>query len=134
MLDRFNSLIPGHGYKIVVILGGTNDVLQGIDPSITIHNLEEIGERTTEQHAEPILCEIPPIFHTSNPADRKNYDPHVRELNIRIAQLAATHHWKQVDYYSPLVNRPSFSNDGVHMTRGGYLVMEWTLLHQIPVF
>jgi lysophospholipase L1-like esterase len=133
MLDRFERLIPGHGYNAVVILGGTNDVLLGVNPRTTIQNLEEIGERTAEQHAEPILCEIPPIFHNYNHADKKDYTPQVLDLNSRIIQLAAAHHWRLVDYYAPLANHPSYSSDGVHMKRRGYLVMEWALLHQLPM-
>jgi lysophospholipase L1-like esterase len=134
MLDRFDRLIPGHGYNTVVILGGTNDILLSIDPDTTIQNLEKLAERTIQQHAEPILCEVPPIYHSYNHADTKNYRPQVLELNSRIIQLAATHHWRLVDYYTPLASHPSYSSDGVHMKRRGYLVMEETLLRQLPAY
>jgi hypothetical protein len=132
MLDRFDRLIPGHGYNTVVILGGTNDILLGIDPGTTTQNLQKLAERTIQQHAEPVLCEVPPIYHNYNHADTKNYRPQVLELNSRIIQLAATHHWRLVDYYTPLASHPSYSSDGVHMKRRGYLVMEETLLRQLP--
>jgi lysophospholipase L1-like esterase len=134
MLDRFDRLIPGHGYNTVVILGGTNDILLSIDPDTTIQNLEELAERTIQQHAEPILCEVPPIYHSYNHADTKNYRPQVIDLNNRIILLAATHHWRLVDYYTPLASHPSYSSDGVHMKRRGYLVMEETLLHQLSAY
>jgi lysophospholipase L1-like esterase len=133
MLGRFDHLIPGHGYRTVVLLGGTNDVLQGIDPDITIQNLEKLAEETTEQHAEPILCEIPPIFHSYDPAVTKDFGPQVIELNSRIVKLAAAHQWKLVDYYTPITGHPSDSSDGVHMKRKGYLAMERALLHQLPI-
>ena len=132
MLDRFNRLIPGRGYTTVVILGGTNDVLLNIDPGVTIQNLEGLGERTNEQHAEPILCEIPPIFHSFNRADTKDYGTEVLALNSRIIRLAVSHHWRVVDFYTPLAGHPGYSSDGVHMKRSGYLVMEEALLHQLP--
>lgn len=128
MLARFPQTIPGHGYHQVVILGGTNDILLNVSPEETIHNLEILGEETVKQHAEPVLCEIPPIFHSYKSNDRKNYRPAVVELNRRITILAAVHHWKLVDYYSPLVNHPTFSADGVHLKRRGYWVMEASLL------
>ena len=123
MLARFPLEVPGHGYTTVVILGGTNDVLLGQDLAITIQNLEKMAELTVEQHAEPILCQIPPIFHGWQQGDTNDYKPQVLELNRRIAQLAATHHWKLIDYYTPLVGHPGYSSDGVHMNRSGYLVM-----------
>jgi acyl-CoA thioesterase-1 len=131
MLARFPKVIPGHDYEKVVILGGTNDVLLNVDSDTTIHNLETLAEDTQGQHAEPVLCEIPPIFHSFNLGDTKNYMPAVIALNERIASLAQAHHWKLVDYYTPLRNKPAYSADGVHMKRRGYLVMEAALLRQL---
>jgi lysophospholipase L1-like esterase len=133
MLNRFDRLIPGHGYHTVVILGGTNDVLLGIDPDITIQNLEKLADETTGQHAEPILCEIPPIFHSYDPKVTKDFGPQVVDLNSRIVKLAADRHWKLVDYYTPIAGHPDDSSDGVHMKRKGYLAMERALLRQLPL-
>jgi lysophospholipase L1-like esterase len=104
-------------------MGGSNDVLLGIDPETTIQNLETLGQLTLQQHAEPVLCQVPPIFHGWLPGDTKDYGPQVLELNRRIAQLAAEHHWKLIDFYTQLADHPSYSSDGVHMRRSGYLVM-----------
>ncbi|MEI9980525.1 MAG: GDSL-type esterase/lipase family protein [Edaphobacter sp.] len=123
LLARFPAAIPGHGYTTVVILGGSNDIQLDLDPTITIHNLELLGVFTTQQHAEPILCKIPPIFHSWVPGNTTNYQPQVLELNRRIAQLAAEHHWRLVDFYTPLVGHPNYSTDGTHLNRSGYLVM-----------
>ena len=134
MLERFPRLIPGHGYSTVVILGGTNDVLLGIPPETTIRNLQQLGDETVRQHAAPILCEIPPIFHDYRPEDPTSFDPNVRNLNQRIQQLAALNHWKLADYYTPLAGHPEYSSDGVHMKRDGYVLMERALLHELPAY
>jgi lysophospholipase L1-like esterase len=131
MLNRFYRLIPGHGYRKVVILGGTNDVLLGIDPATTVKNLETMGNLATAQHAEPILCDVPPIDPGSRYFGGKDYGRRVLDLNNRIVRLAAIHHWKLVDYYSPLVGHPSLFSDGVHPKRTGYLMMELAFLRQI---
>ncbi len=123
MLARFPRQVPAHGYTTVVIQGGGNDVLLGIDPETTLHNLEEMGRQTVDLHAEPVLCEITPIFHSFISGDTKDYKPHVLDLNRRIAQLAAEHHWKLIDYYTPLLDHPNYFSDGVHPTRSGYVVM-----------
>ncbi len=123
LLARFPHVIPDHGYSTVVILGGSADVQLGLDPAVPIHNLEQLAELTIQQHAEPILCEIPPIFHSWVPGNNTDYKPQVLELNRRIVQLAAEHHWKLVDFYTPLAGHPNYSSDGVHMNRSGYLVM-----------
>jgi lysophospholipase L1-like esterase len=132
MLERFSTSIAGKHYKQVVILGGTNDVLLGIDPDVTIRNLEAIANKAIESGAEPILCEIPPIFHAVAQIDRNNYSEKVRTLNRRIAELAAARKWSLVDYYDPILGHPDYSSDGVHMKRRGYAVMEITYLREAP--
>ena len=132
MLDRFPREVAGHGYKTVVILGGTNDVLTGVAPDTTVQHLETLAEEALEQHAQPVLCEIPPIFHDFNPSDPHDFSPEVKDLNRRIAALAAMHGWKLVDYYTPLEGHPAYSSDGVHMKRRGYEAMERALLQTLP--
>jgi acyl-CoA thioesterase-1 len=132
MLMRFPKVIPGRNFREVVILGGTNDLLLGIDNQVTIHNLEQIGEAAIRLNVQPVLCKIPPIFHSFNPDDKKDYRTEVMELNRRIALLAQSHGWKLVDYYHPIENHPGYSADGVHMKRRGYLAMEIALLRQLP--
>jgi len=132
MLERFPRQVPGHGYSTVIVLGGTNDLLLDVPPETTIHNLEELGGEITRQNAQPVLCEIPPIFHDYQPEDSTNFDPRVRDLNRRIRDLAAQHHWQLVDFYTPLAGHPNLSSDGVHMKRSGYLTMERALLGHKP--
>ena len=131
MLTRFGQIVPGHNYRQVVILGGTNDVLLKVNSDETINNLETLGEKTVKENSEPVLCEIPPIFHNYIPADKKNYMPAVIDLNRQIVLLAQRHQWKLVDYYTPLINHPNYLADGVHMKRRGYLVMEAALIPKL---
>jgi lysophospholipase L1-like esterase len=130
MLARLPRSIAGYRYKQIVILGGTNDVLLGIDPGVTVRNLEEIGNEILSSGAEPVLCEIPPIFHSFNHNDKKDYSGQVQLLNERIAQLAVKRKWKLVDYYDPMLGHPGYSSDGVHMKRRGYAVMEVMYLRE----
>jgi len=132
MLQRDSAVLSRHNYSKVVILGGTNDVLLGIEPRITVSNLEKIALAVQRSGAEPVLCEIPPIFHSFNVNDTKDYSNDVRQLNQQIAHLAAEHRWRLVDYYDPLRRHPDVSSDGVHMKRRGYLLMEIALLRAVP--
>jgi lysophospholipase L1-like esterase len=128
MLARFGASIPGHHFTHVVILGGTNDVLLGVDPNVTMRNLAEIADATLQAGAQPVLCEIPPIFHSYIKSNDKNYSDEVRALNERIARLAAAHQWELVDYYHPMLGHRRYSSDGVHMKHIGYAVMEMEYL------
>jgi lysophospholipase L1-like esterase len=132
MLERDAAVLAGHGYAKVIILGGTNDVLLGIEPETTVSNLEKIALAVQRSGAEPVLCEIPPIFRSLKLDDAKDYSSDVLRLNAQIARLAAEHHWRLVDYYDPLRYHPHVSSDGVHMKRRGYLLMEIALLRAVP--
>ncbi len=127
MRARFNAFIPGHGYRTVVILGGTNDILLGVDPDTSIDNLSAMAQAAEAAHIQPILCEVPPIFRDlyGRPID---HTAQVQTLNEKIKKLASEHHWKLVDYYDAVANHPNYTVDGVHMRHRGYLAMEFALL------
>ncbi len=122
MLARFPDQVLGKGYKEVVILGGTNDTLLGLDSEVTIRNLRAMADLATAAHIEPILAQIPPIYRTD-----RDYSPKVRTLNSRIVQLAVDKHLKLVDYYHPLEGHPEEYSDGVHLRHIAYWKMEYAL-------
>jgi acyl-CoA thioesterase I len=123
MLERFSRQVPGHGYKSVIILGGTNDVLLKISPDITIANLSKMIDLAKNAGIEPTICEIPPIFRTD-----RDYMTQIEDLNRRITALAAERKVKLVNYFDAIDHHPGYSSDGVHMKRRGYLAMERALL------
>ncbi|MFC5864205.1 SGNH/GDSL hydrolase family protein [Acidicapsa dinghuensis] len=132
ILNRTPAVIDGRRYAKVILLGGTNDVLLHIDPTVTIGNLETIATQIQKAGEEPVLCEIPPIFHNFNLKDKTDFSEPVKALNEQIAQLAVRHGWKLVDYYDPMLGHPGYSSDGVHMKKLGYLTMERALLKVVP--
>ena len=132
MLTRIQIATAGHKFTKVVILGGTNDVLRSVDAKTTIRNLETIATAIQQSGEEPVLCEIPPIFHSNDPVDRRDFSVQVSQLDGQIEQLAVQHGWKLVDYYHPMLGHPDYSVDGVHMRRRGYLVMEMALRRAVP--
>jgi lysophospholipase L1-like esterase len=132
MEARFPAEIQGRHFRSVIILGGTNDTLLKVDQAVTIQNLDHLAHIAEQTGAQPILCEIPPIFHSFNPQDHTDYSSAVDRLNAKIAQLAASRGWKLIDYYHPFLGHPRLSSDGVHLTRPGYAVMEWAFLREGP--
>ena len=90
MLERAPKVTSGQRYEKVIILGGTNDVLLGVAPKTTVSNLEKIGLAVQRSGAEPVLSEIPPIFHNFNRKDTKDYSDEVRILNQNRAARSRT--------------------------------------------
>lgn len=123
MLARFPNQVPNRNFRTVVILGGTNDIFLGIDPTLTIANLSRMIDLAREAKIEPILAEVPPIYKENG-----RFLPAVRHLNTAVIALAASKQVKLVDYYDALINQPSCFSDGTHLKRRGYLRMEVALL------
>lgn len=128
MLPKFNEVTEGQ-FMRAVILGGTNDVLKGVDPEKTMANLHEMIRRSTEARLETFVGTLPPIFR-----DNGKYNAAVDDLNARIKR--EVENWNAngtkvilVDYNKVLRGRPDvYSGDGVHLRKRGHLLMELQLL------
>lgn len=119
MLLGFQTNVLEHGYKRVVILGGTNDIwfkYEGL--SDTIAHIAAMGAMAREAGIEVVLCTIPPL--NSGGVDRT---PQVTMANAAIRELAQQQGYLLVDYYSAMLNHPEFFLDGVHPNASGYDVM-----------
>jgi hypothetical protein len=124
VLARFSTDVLNHGYARVIILCGTNDVLQG-DPNLTTElpaNLQAMAAMANNAGIEVVLSELPPLSGVF-----ANLNPNIIAANATIAQLAAQHGYLVVDYYTPLVNHPEDFPDGIHPNGAGYVVMESAL-------
>lgn len=129
ILARATVQLPGHDYRRVFILAGTNDILLHVDPAITLANLDALATLAQRNGIEPVFSEAPPIYY-----DNGRFQPAVRTLNAGIVQLAAARHLQLVDYYDALDGHPSGFSDGIHMRRRNYLRMEFALLHTANPF
>ena len=124
VLARFSSDVLGHGYSRVIILCGTNDVLQG-DPNLTTElpaNLQAMAVMANNAGIEVVLSELPPLS-----GSYANLNPNILSANTAIAQLAAQHGYLVVDYYTHLAGHPEDFPDGIHPNTAGYIIMEQAL-------
>jgi lysophospholipase L1-like esterase len=129
MLDRFSSQVLGHGYRAVVILGGTNDLRYVVGPyvpevNVALKNIESMASLAEAAGIEVVLCTLPPI---------QDETPRVVLINQGIAALAAAHQYKLVDYYTPMADHPEYFYDQVHPNAAGYAVMQAALTEVIPL-
>ena len=123
-LARFPSDVLNHGYARVIILCGTNDVLQG-NPNLTTElpaNLQAMAALATNAGIEVVLSELPPLSGGDT-----SLNPNIIAANAAIAQLAAQQGYLVVDYYTPLAGHPEDFPDGIHPNAAGYAVMEQAL-------
>ena len=129
MRTRFKFDVLGHGYKAVVILGGTNDMrflTESLDAGVAdaIANLQAMAEDAETEKMLVVLCEIPPM------ADN---DDRVVAMNAAIIALAKTNHYRLVDYYTPMAGHSEYFVDGIHPNSYGYFVMQEALSKVLPL-
>jgi acyl-CoA thioesterase-1 len=119
MLTRFSTDVMGHGFKRVVILGGTNDVLQRRNLSAVASNLDTMAGIAESANIEVVLCTLPPI---------RDHHQQTTTVNQGIVALAQSKRFLLVDYFTTMSGNPDFFKpDGVHPNALGYEVMETAL-------
>jgi len=121
MLDRFNADVLGHGFKRVVILGGTNDIRLQQSPSTVLLDLDAMGTMAQAAGIEVILCTLPPIPGQNDLRDQVTF------VNQEITALVRLRGFQLVDYFTPMAGHPEYFIDGLHPDKLGYAVMETSL-------
>ena len=131
MLLRFRPDVIELQPQIVLILAGTNDIAGNTGPTTLktiLGNLISMCELAKANHIKAVLCSILPSYDypwrtNMNPADK------IEALNAMILKYAKANNIAYVDYYSAMADerkglKTSYSEDGVHPNKEGYLLME----------
>ena len=131
MLIRFRQDVVNLHPKIVVILGGTNDIAGNSGPStleMIMNNLISMTEIAKANHIKVILCSVLPayIYPWS-----KGKEPNIKipELNKMIKVFCQENNVNYLDCFGVMANekngmKEELTTDGVHCNLMGYKLME----------
>jgi lysophospholipase L1-like esterase len=130
MLVRFRQDVIDLQPKVVVILGGTNDIAGNTGPMTleqTEGNLESMAELARASGIPVVLCSVLPAFDYAW-APGMEPAPKIAQLNDWIKSYAAREGIVYVDYYTPMKDErgglpATLSKDGVHPLPAGYAIM-----------
>jgi lysophospholipase L1-like esterase len=131
MLLRFRADVINLHPKVVVFLGGTNDIA-GNTGNVTLDMIEDnifsMIELARANDISVVLCSVLPVFEYpwspgKQPAEK------IIELNKALRFYAETHGIIFVDFHTPMKDernglRLELGEDGVHPNVSGYLIME----------
>lgn len=128
MLKRFPLEVLQHDYRAVVILGGTNDMrLTGAsieeEAAKAMSNIAAMAAIADAAGITVVLCTIPPI---------QGEESRSEGLNAEITSFAESHHYKLVNYYTPMSGHPEYFVDYLHPNVEGYMVMRSALIAVLP--
>jgi lysophospholipase L1-like esterase len=131
MLVRFRPDVINLKPAVVVILAGTNDIAGNTGPStleMIIDNLISMAELAKANHIKVVLCSVLPAFDYPwkpglDPAEK------IVILNKMIKKFADANGIIYLDYFSSMADeqkglKKEYSNDGVHPTKAGYMIMQ----------
>lgn len=130
MVLRFHQDVIDLLPKVVVILGGTNDIAENTGPMTlreTEENLEAMAEMASAHGIKVVLCSIMPVYdypwHRGlTPA------PKIDEMNAWMRGYAEGKGYVYVDYHTAMKDEQdglpaTLSKDGVHPLPAGYAIM-----------
>lgn len=132
-LLRFREDVIKLSPALVVINAGTNDVAENTGPyneEYTFGNIVSMVELAKAHKIKVILTSVLPAASFGWNQSIKDAKDKILALNARIREYADSHKIPYVDYYEKMVYgdngalNPSYTNDGVHPTAEGYIVME----------
>jgi lysophospholipase L1-like esterase len=130
MLVRFRQDVVALKPKVVVILGGTNDIAGNTGPStleMIEDNLASMTEIAKANGIRVVLASVLPVYDYPW---RKGLEPapKILALNTWIKSYAARVGATYVDFHGAMKDerdgmRTELANDGVHPTPAGYAIM-----------
>jgi acyl-CoA thioesterase-1 len=113
MLSRMSSatkLKP----QYIIILGGTNDLLQNVSIKKTDANIQTMCSLTISSGAKPVLCTITPLSSRAT---------QVNALNTWIKSYAQSKGYALIDFNAATNSPTLVSSDGTHPNAAGYTAM-----------
>ena len=117
----FDSDVPPTHPAAVLILAGTNDVLQGDNAAHIFTVLVGIYDQAKAAGIPYVICTLPPMAGAA-----AVHNAVIVDLNAQLRNYAATNKIPLADYYAALADLTSgelqaaFSADNVHLTAAGY--------------
>jgi lysophospholipase L1-like esterase len=131
MRSRFDDDVVRLHPRVVVILGGINDIMR-IPLAAIEQNLESMAETAEKNGIHVVLATLPPTgeYDPDNPSPSLiSGNDEIRTLNNWISNFAEKKHHTLADYHSVLADERGYyqnelSSDGVHPSAKGYERME----------
>lgn len=131
MLDRFKKDVLDQKPQVVVIMGGTNDLAQGVSKDKILENISSMASQAADAKMKVVLCSITPCNQTYSRLSPHEKGTHIVALNKRIKEYAAQKGFTYCDYYPALADADGYSlkaayclYDRLHPNPDAYTVME----------
>ena len=132
MLSRFQKDVVDLNPKVVVIMGGTNDLAQGVTKQQIVDHLAAMAGMADAAGIKVVLCSVTPNNDSySRLSDPKTKGAHIITLNGMIQDCVTANGYTYCDYWTSMVAADGLSlkeeyrlYDNLHPGPVAYTVME----------
>jgi acyl-CoA thioesterase-1 len=121
MLERFDNDVKFLSPKLVIVMGGTNDVFDGYSLSAMEYNLKQIVKRAEALSIKPIIGIPIPVDDPAVEAKLKRFRFFLKEFTIQNKIPVINFYNEMVDSSGKI--KAEYDFDGVHPSREGYKIM-----------
>lgn len=123
MLARFDSDVVRLSPRVVIILGGSNDLGWGLSPREIFLNLSKMYELSLEHRIAPVACTVPSTLGYDEGIPprlvlNRLLEDHCREIGIRCVDI-----FRATLEHSTNRLASQYSRDGLHLNSEGYRKM-----------
>jgi lysophospholipase L1-like esterase len=145
MLGRMQADVIALQPRVMLVLGGINDLGRGVAVGAIENNLTMIADLAEAHHIQPMFASLLPVsdYHKDvNPqyARTTHLAPaKILEVNAWLKSFCEQRRFPYVDYYAALVDKAGFmqadlADDGLHPNARGYRLMAPIALAAIDNF
>ena len=131
MLARYEKDVLAKDPFVVVIMGGTNDLAQGITKDNILNNIKSMAEQAAAKNMKVVLCSVTPCNMEYSRLTPRPKGTHIVALNKMIKDYAGEKGFTYCDYYPALVASDGYSlkteyclYDYLHPNPDAYTVIE----------
>lgn len=132
MIARFRKDVLAFNPKVIVIMGGTNDIAENegyTELDDIANNIFNMAELALANKAVPVICSITPASEYRWRKRIENVGDKIIEVNKMLKSYADKKGLVYLDYHTLLANAnkgldPELSGDGVHPNLKCYKIME----------
>ena len=131
MLERFEKDVIALNPQVVVIMGGTNDLAQGVSKDEIVDHILNMATMAEVAGIQVVLCTVTPNNDYYSRLDPHEKGTHIIALNEMLHEQATFRHYAWCDYWTALVADDGLSlkeeyrlYDNLHPGPVAYTVME----------
>lgn len=132
-VNRLVQILNTYSLDYVLLLEGTNDILDGVSYETTLYNLGIMVDYCIDYNVTPIIATLPPLKIDVSGSRGGYIDEIPNVYNPGIKDIASEKGITVSDQYAALIGQwKSYSDDYIHPNKAGYSVMAQTWYSSIP--